>query len=1051
MGSKGTLLYRGGKKISVRSGRFEQFIAVLSLFLSIVIPQFAHAQPSKGDVSLESEMRRGMEFWGAESYATAETLFRQVEERALRAGADLMAGEAAYRAALCAVRLNRVDAPVQLIHFLERYPEGKRTIEARCALGNWYYREQQWEKALTWYPEQMEGNGILGQEEGMEVKFKRGYCHFMQGDYAKARPLFADVKGSNTYFSKPASYYYGHIAYHEKLYSAALVEFNSLENDPSFGALVPYYKSQILYAQGDYLGVVDYASGRVDSLQGSRAQEMHRVLADSYFRLGNFSKAKIHLDRHIAGGKNLTREDHYLAGFVHYKLKDYPQAVEYLGRVLTHEDSMSQNANYTLGDCFLQLGDKPKAQQALGMAARAHFDTLLQEEAHFAYACLTLEQPGSPFEDAVTAFSEYIKLYPWSPRLDQAYSYLGMAFVESRNYTRALEVLEKITQRSSLTRRALQRASYFRGVELFQNLRFKEAETLFTRALEYQEQDPHIRALTLYWRGETYYRQENYALAAKDWRDFQRAAGAFNMTEEFNLSYYNLGYCHYRMEQYQEGEKAFRSFAEQKENAKPMRVEGYNRAGDCRFLRSDYWPAIDYYDNGAALNDKGSDYSLYMSGISLGLVNRNAKKAERLQTLLNLWPESALRVDAYYELANLYLGMDSLREARFYYSRVVEDFPSHPKAGAAMVQLGLAHYAEEDNAKAREYLERVVRDYGDNQLRQEALTALERVYQSEGNVAGYLAFLEKNGYGARISEGARDSLYFSNAELQYMRGNFSKAKELLQAYLTDYPRGTGSTAATFYLGDCLLQLGDTTQAIGYLRQVATHGPADYKAKSIKTLAPMLEDRGQAAEALTYYQEIIRTSQEKDELLQARLGGLRCAKTLGSDSIVVPMANAVLASEEANEIDRQYALYQLAGVYMRQGKLDEAYIAYQQMGINTTRPSVAEARFRMVEVKYLQGNLADCKRDAMDFAKHNTPHQNWLARAFILLAKTYEKEGDFFQAKATLQSVLDNYRSLGPTDTVREEAAQAMEALLENERTAQTPKTSGDTIQFKFSK
>ena len=51
-----------------------------------------------------------------------------------------------------------------------------------------------------------------------------------------------------------------------------------------------------------------------------------------------------------------------------------------------------------------------------------------------------------------------------------------------------------------------------------------------------------------------------------------------------------------------------------------------------------------------------------------------------------------------------------------------------------------------------------------------------------------------------------------------------------------------------------------------------------------------------------------------------------------------------------------------------------------------------------------------QKEVFDFVKKNTPQQKWLAKAFLLLADVYLIKNDKFQAKATLQSIIDNYKT-----------------------------------------
>ena len=53
------------------------------------------------------------------------------------------------------------------------------------------------------------------------------------------------------------------------------------------------------------------------------------------------------------------------------------------------------------------------------------------------------------------------------------------------------------------------------------------------------------------------------------------------------------------------------------------------------------------------------------------------------------------------------------------------------------------------------------------------------------------------------------------------------------------------------------------------------------------------------------------------------------------------------------------------------------------------------------------------------------HNYWVAKAYILLADNYVKLKDTFQAKATLQSIVDGYRG---DDDILTTARQKLDAL-----------------------
>ena len=104
------------------------------------------------------------------------------------------------------------------------------------------------------------------------------------------------------------------------------------------------------------------------------------------------------------------------------------------------------------------------------------------------------------------------------------------------------------------------------------------------------------------------------------------------------------------------------------------------------------------------------------------------------------------------------------------------------------------------------------------------------------------------------------------------------------------------------------------------------------------------------------------------------------------------------------------------------------------------------RSRMVRIYFDAGNLDKAESEVFNFADRNTPHQYWLAKSFMVLADIYAKRNDFFQAKATLQSVIDGYSV--PSDGVIDQASKQLTELIKTEKEKQRG-SSNDTIQLQW--
>ena len=92
----------------------------------------------------------------------------------------------------------------------------------------------------------------------------------------------------------------------------------------------------------------------------------------------------------------------------------------------------------------------------------------------------------------------------------------------------------------------------------------------------------------------------------------------------------------------------------------------------------------------------------------------------------------------------------------------------------------------------------------------------------------------------------------------------------------------------------------------------------------------------------------------------------------------------------------------------QNELDDALKDFRRISSEITSAEGAEAKYRVAEIQFKKGQIADAEKTINEFIDRNTPHQYWMARIFILLSDISIKKGDLVQARVTLQSLLENY-------------------------------------------
>jgi len=248
--------------------------------------------------------------------------------------------------------------------------------------------------------------------------------------------------------------------------------------------------------------VVNYTTTIIDDVQAEHQIELAKIIGDSYFHLGQYENAIPYLEKYFKTSGTKIREENYILGFCYYHTNKFTEAAELLQKAATGEDEMTQNAYYHLADCFIKLDEKEKAKTAYNAASEFDFNPNIKEDALFSYSKLTYELSYSPFNETIKAFDRYIAEYPNSPKNAEAYEILVEVYMVTKNYKDAIESIEKIQNKTPDILEAYQRVTFYRGLELFNNLMYNEASENFDLSLANGNYSKEIKARALYWKSE---------------------------------------------------------------------------------------------------------------------------------------------------------------------------------------------------------------------------------------------------------------------------------------------------------------------------------------------------------------------------------------------------------------------------------------------------------------------------------------------------------------------------------------------------------------------
>jgi TolA-binding protein len=1002
--------------------KLKHILAQALLYVGLIASGNLQAQQTAAYTEPERLYHDGLELYNHQKYGAAQKKFTDF---VATSKPSLLTADAQFYAALCALELQNKDGEYLLLTYLDKNPGNNRKNQAFFELGKYYFAGKQHKKAIPYF--EKTDFSALNAEQQDEYRYKLGYSYFTKDDFAKALVQLEPLTKKQGIYSSTAQYYVAHIHYTKKNYDTALNGFLKLQNDASFKAIVPYYISQLYYLQGKYDKVIEYSPGLLDSANTKRGPEIARIIGESYYRTNKFAEAVPFLETYKNKSGKGNRFDAYQLGYAYYKSAQYEKAVDEFKGAAGEEDSLGQNAHYHLAACYLQLNNKPLAREEFGAASRTAFDPIIEEDALFNYAKLSYELAINPYGEAIDAFELYIKKYPKSDRRDEAYGYLVSVYLNTKNYKKALESLDKIKVKDLRMKEAYQKIAFFRGVELFNDQKYGEAIDYFDKSADNSFNKSYF-AQAKYWKGEAQYRMGDYKLSVSTFDEFQEAPGAANLPE-FNKSHYNLGYSHYKLKDYSKSATAFRKYVSSAPSSENRMVsDALLRIGDSYFINKDYTLAADFYGQASEKIPGGSAYAMFQRGIVQGLGSDYKGKVETMQKLINSFPKSPYLDDAKFETGQAYELLDDPKQAMSYFEQVVKDHPNSELVRIAKVKTALLHYANDDDQTALKIFKEVVERYPGSDEAATSLNHIKDIAIENADITIYTDVIGKLPQGANTAD--LDSSTYQAAYNAFAKNDCDKATPAFKTYIDKYPAGVFILQAHYYRAECEYDKGNLVNALPDYNFIILKPNNKFSEKSLLRAGIINFKKNNYTDALANFEQLESVSEKTEYLTDARAGQMRCYYALKQYQQCVDAAGRLLATEKVTPALQTEAQVYKGRSAMELGDLPTAQTEFRSVAKSVKSALGAEAKYNLVNIAYLQKDHKAVEKLALELSSEFSSYSYWVAKGFIVWADSYYDQGNAYQAKLTLQSILDNYAG---KDDVRDLAQTKLNKIIQEEK------------------
>ena len=1002
----------------------------IALLLSVLFTTriFTQSNLTHSDPTLDYQ--KAIKYLENKEYSHAYAYFERVLSQPNQVTAsrqNLYKDDARYYLAYLGAKLGLIGSEEKLVDYYEN-SQGARKVQLAYHLAEYYFDQEKYSEAESWYDKVTEG--LLSKDWLESYYFKAGYTTMERGKLDKAAHFFEkSIKQGKGKYYQDAMYYLGVIYFNQKDYAKS-EKYLQNTNSQSSGKDVNIVLAQIEFFKKNYNEVI-----RLLNADPHQSAGKNGLLGKSYFELKKYEEAVQFLSKHIAENPKVNAEDMYQLAFSEYKTGSIPQAIEHF-KELQLSNNFGQYSMYALADCYLKNKDKQNALNAFIQASQGNQDKVITEESKFNVAKLNYDLKN--YNEVIKGMTEFLNSYPNSSHVSEAWTLVTSSLLFSNNYPQAITLIEKNEKLQEGNERLYQEICFTYALQLY-NSGDKDGAMKYLKKSISNPFDKPLEAEARYLKAEMLFREGNVQAAMVEYNEVykiltkEKVLFAQNATL-FN-THYALGYCEYINKNYSAALMQFQNSVKnykfnQNEPKSAIMQDLDLRIADIYFIQKNYTAAYDQYSKISQIRGKGYDYATLQKANIDGVRKNYKDKITTLTKLLKEVPNSIYFNDAKYQLGLAYEDNKNYEEAVVIYNELIDKSNSQEYIPKSLVRLATMYYNRNNVGDALKNYSRIASEYSNSSEADQALKSIKEIYISQGRAEEYIDFMNKLPNGKQIQASEQDSILFEAADELYSNGDCEKTIVLLNKYLEKFGNGLFQAKAHFYKAECYSKSKMYAEAIDeYSYLIKENNNPYYERALVKSAYFSYNIEKDYSKAKTLYQKLQAIASTMQNKQVSKIGLLESNYNLKNYAEVIEIAKLIESEPDiSNEIKADAIFYRAKSAYFLKG-YGQATPLLEAIVKDKSNSRSPECAFYLASIHHNQGNFKKSNEILLQAKDDYGSYENWVVRYFILIGYNYHKLGDNFQAKATLESIVNNYTGDAELVTEAKEKLLLIEAKI----------------------
>ena len=621
---------------------------------------------------------------------------------------------------------------------------------------------------------------------------------------------------------------------------------------------------------------------------------------------------------------------------------------------------------------------------------------------------------------AIVTLEKLISKYP-NFKKDEVNKLLGENYFMTNNYQKIIKYIQSLDEISDDIKKKYQIITYQKGVNQFNKGNFNNSINYFNLSVKYDlDKSIYLESLLniseALFIGNKFEESKNQLLKITN----SKYIVPKNILLKTNLS---LGYVNFNLNSYKESINHFIYYLKNTNNSNNI-TDVQLRLADAYYASKSFNKAINTYDKIDNYNNK--DYINYQKGLCYYGMNQYDKSIMFLDKVL-LVKTSNLKDDALFRKAQISLETSNFENAIIYYSNLIDEYRTSDYVPYSYLNRATSYF----NLKAYDQAEQdfifILNNILSENILSESLLGIQKIVSYTNNYKLLNDYVES--YKNKFPDNKNiESIQYETLRNLYFNQQYNEFIKSSNSYRNKNKESINLLEINFYTAESFFRNTIYDSALIFYESVVDTLNTKYYTRSLNRIALIKQKQLKHNESLNYYKILNKISKNNREKIDSYIGIVSNHLHLNNLDSVIYYSEQINNYDKISFTNRNKINLLKAKSYLKNNNESSA-IDMLLTTINLVKDeSAAEAQYLLAELFFNRNEKKQALETLYTLNENFISQKHWVGKSYLLIAKIFISMDENFQAKATLNSLVDN----SEIETIREEAIELLNKLNRNE-------------------